>query len=584
MDAECSAWTAVWSITDLQLNSTTEKDIFRVLPEVQDQEGLDRTATYLTMKGSTERLIWKGSAEPDDLHLTFECIQEDTYIDDIGFGQMTRVEQNCSVIYYLDTLPLTEEGDYLATWRFRRTPTSPWEYNLQYLVVPYRAFWFNLPHLRLLVDKLNKVTTTPLSYLDTELYRAMQNGLGLLNTVHPLTAWSQNSVPSVFNTWWVLCAGLWILNSRQLLEIEVQHTACLVEDSLVHTPNGLQKIRDVVNQARKCPCCSQRSTLFERQEGIVEGNVSVFRGDSSEARTDATFREEKAQVFQLGTQHGYALTGTEDHKILAIGPTQQVEWTRLVDLTTDHWVALPKIPQDAQPVHCPFDLDSLMEGRGVRTVPPPKIPTQLTPEIARIMGYLVSEGVCNYQHYYSFSNADDRLHTDFQECVRDAFGLEPIDDKNERTKCYNTRYSNTVSRLALYQLGLGYEKVDKKRVPWSIQQAPLNVAKHFIRAYYDGNGDSDQIRVSSVSKELLCDLQKLLTRFGVVSNLKRYSACWKLSVPSGSQIDYAERVGFGLKTPPITKQEMVSDLWEIPYGMDLIQKVREKVTKQGTTR
>jgi hypothetical protein len=225
MDGECANWTAVWSITDLQINSTVEKDVFKVAPIVEEQDGLDRTATYLTMKGATERLMWKGSAEPDALNLTLECIQDDVYIDNIPIGQMTKVVQDCYVIYYFDTQALTEEGDYMATWRFRRTETSPYEYNIQYLIVPWRPFWFNLPHLRMLVDKLNKVTTTPLSYLDSELYKSMQQGLGLLNTVHPLTGWTWSTVPAQFYTWWVLCAGLWTLNSRQILEIEVQHTA-----------------------------------------------------------------------------------------------------------------------------------------------------------------------------------------------------------------------------------------------------------------------------------------------------------------------------------------------------------------------
>jgi hypothetical protein len=225
MDAECAPWTAVWSITDLQLNSTVEKDVFKVIPQVVEESGLDRTATYLTMKGSTERLMWKGLSDPNELFLTFECVQEDIFIDNVPITDMTRVEQDCTVIYYYDTPALTEEGDYMATWRFRTTETSPWEYNIQYLIVPWRAFWFNLPHLRMLVDKLNKVTTTPLSYLDSELYKSMQQGLGLLNTVHPLTDWTWTTLPRPFHTWWVLCSGLWALTSRQILEIEVQHSA-----------------------------------------------------------------------------------------------------------------------------------------------------------------------------------------------------------------------------------------------------------------------------------------------------------------------------------------------------------------------
>lgn len=225
LDAVCSDdWKLVWALTDLQYDSHTDTSAFKVVPTVEGQDGLDRTGSYLTKLGTTERIIWKGDFDPYDISLVLE-MADGTVCLDKPKTELQTVQQDCYVHYYADTLSLDCQGQYLITWRYRKTELSPFVYETQSLLVPYREFWFNAPHLRLLIDKLNKVTTTPLSYLDSELHKYMQQGLGLLNSVHPLTDWRWNSVPGTFHTWWILLSGLWALNSRQLLEIEVQHVA-----------------------------------------------------------------------------------------------------------------------------------------------------------------------------------------------------------------------------------------------------------------------------------------------------------------------------------------------------------------------
>jgi hypothetical protein len=571
----CDGWKVTWTIADLQRNSHQDTEGFKVVSPVEELEGLDRTATYLTMQGQSERVVWKGTTDPEAMNLTINCEVQNLVLYRDKSQLSGPICLDGYLTYYTDTEVFPYPGNYFVIWRTRESVASSWNQQVQTLIVPHWDFWTLVPHLRFLVDKLNKKTTTPLSYLDSELHRSFEMGLDFLNSIHPFTDWQWSGVPRPFHTWWVMCAGLAALNSRQLLEIEVQHTLCLTGDSLVSTPSGLRPLRDVVADARICLHCGERSEKLLKQEGLVEGKVQVLRGDGSVTETVATHRKRKAPVHRLRTEHGYQIQG-QDHKVLAIGPDCQIDWVPMTKLTSSHWVALPTALADSEEVRCPFSLDDLMQGKGVRAIPPPKLPEFLTPKLARVLGYLVAEGVCNYKHYFSFSNADQRLHQDFSACVEAIFGIRAINDQNERTACYNTRYSNVVVRDALYLLGLDYSKAPDKTVPWSIFQAPLSVAREFVRAFYEGDGDSTGLRMTSSSKKLLMCIQKLLVRFGILSVLRPHSTpgAWRLGIPAGYQTLYLERIGFIFKQPLISEEPRSSKLWAVPYGKELLQRVR----------
>ncbi len=220
----CDGWKIVWTLADLQRNSHQDTEGFRVITQVENLEGLDRTATYLTMEGQTERLIWKGAVDPLHIELTVNCAWQNTVMTREKSQLQGPVCTDGYYTYYTDTDAFTQPGSYLVVWRTRDSEISAWQQQIQQLMVPYWTFWMLMPHLRVLIDKLNKKTTTPLSYLESELHRSFEMGLDFLNSVHPFTDWHWMSVPRPFQSWWVMCAGLAALNSRQLLEIEVQHT------------------------------------------------------------------------------------------------------------------------------------------------------------------------------------------------------------------------------------------------------------------------------------------------------------------------------------------------------------------------
>jgi hypothetical protein len=221
-------WFVQWDFLDTNQDNTQKKVAFGVVDQIETPDGLDRTAGYLSMKGYSERLIWKNDTNPISVQVTLKDTEgEDTWTKTYAAGDLSYVYADGYHVYYYDTTASTDhadEGQYLAVWRYQVSASNPFNNEVQWLVVPYDVFWYILPHMKMLVDKLNKVTTTPLSYLDLELWQSLHNGLGFLNSVYPFTDWVFNTVPESFCVWWYLAAGLFLLNSRQLLEIEVSHS------------------------------------------------------------------------------------------------------------------------------------------------------------------------------------------------------------------------------------------------------------------------------------------------------------------------------------------------------------------------
>jgi intein/homing endonuclease len=185
-----------------------------------------------------------------------------------------------------------------------------------------------------------------------------------------------------------------------------------------------------------------------------------------------------------------------------------------------------------------------------------------------------------------FTNTDYDLIKDYVHCAKAAFGaFIPIHvrERPEKTKSGATAWDvdihSVVIRTFLAELGLPYSRAADKTVPWSILQSSTHNAKHFIRAYLDGDGHilrkSSTPGFSSSSLRLLRQLQVLLLRFGVVSCLNKprriddnFWRCGKLHVHSIYADIYAKVVGFGFKKFQAPRRRI--EFGGIPYVQEYV--------------
>ena len=215
-------WGVKWTMADANLQSYQQQWGFELYDQIENPLGVDQDGSYLTMIGKEERVIYKTDVQPLTLVLEIRNF--------LNAPLYTKEKENLTEVfadgywnYYWDTPKFTNAGSYLVVWSERKTTLSSESHSTQMIRIPPDTIWYVLPYFRKLIDKLNKAQTTPLSYTDSELYQYLEQGCNLLNGVYPLTTWDVGSIPSMVWSYWILAAGIWALNSRQLLEIEITH-------------------------------------------------------------------------------------------------------------------------------------------------------------------------------------------------------------------------------------------------------------------------------------------------------------------------------------------------------------------------
>lgn len=110
---------------------------------------------------------------------------------------------------------------------------------------------------------------------------------------------------------------------------------CVTGDTLVHTPQGLREIRDIVSQHLPDP--TSRETCYEHAETVYtlrEGRVAL-------GKTSLAWRMPRKPCCKLVTSYGKAIEASENTKFLTCGD-EGLEWKRIKDLRVGDFVAAPE--------------------------------------------------------------------------------------------------------------------------------------------------------------------------------------------------------------------------------------------------
>ena len=283
------------------------------------------------------------------------------------------------------------------------------------------------------------------------------------------------------------------------------------------------------------------------------------------------------QTLKMTTKFGFTETCTKNHGFLALNPDDlSVQWKTLNKLQEGDLIALDIRAEQEKEWEVPFEDLSDIKTANMKEY---RLPTQLTPELARLLGYLVSEGCTVAHNQIEFGNSNSVILEQFQKDFSDCFGsdLEYRGFKNlfegafgyEEGKPHSDveyyRHSSVNVRRFLASVGLGYEKSCEKEIPWCILQAPLSLAKEFLKAYFDGDGSIDadkELRFYSCSETLRTQLQALLLRFGIVSTNRWKNEC--VAVSGRSLVLYDEKVGWLHKSGVVNKGQIKPQKEAVP--------------------
>ena len=349
---------------------------------------------------------------------------------------------------------------------------------------------------------------------------------------------------------------------------------CQAPDTLVFTSHGLETLEEI--------------TPEEEGRGVSDRKVISHLGIKDVLQTHNVGNKKAAR---LTTRLGLELTAAHTHPVCVLQPDLTTTFKTMEELRPGDCVAV-KAGANLWPKDVPtISFQTTKDGNRFDDV---SIPETLTPELARLLGYLIAEGSCTESRRIGFGNSDQEVNTDFADCVESVFGYRIKFHHNRSMPTsnkpfYQTEISKQQAVEFLLELGVG-GYADEKTVPKIIRNAPKHLVSEFIKAYFEGDGgvsDVDEkqcIAACSASGRLLQEIQLLLLNMGIVSS--RYAPGAKptfvLQIRSDNVDYFAQEIGFVSSTKSYLLEQRTPTkpascaASHIPYLKERLEEFRDR--------
>lgn len=176
------------------------------------------------VEGVPYRAIWRGDSEPYELSLQIfmsnyaETSQLAPQWQPLPKTELVQAIDGNSLLYYKDipACAFKRPGSYTVLWTFRETISSPQSIQYgQYRVIRRRYLQF-LPTLRFSVERLPLAPDAPQKLTDSDLMEGLISGVRELNSYHPISQYSIDSLPPMLYNPWLLCSMRWLFQSQYL--------------------------------------------------------------------------------------------------------------------------------------------------------------------------------------------------------------------------------------------------------------------------------------------------------------------------------------------------------------------------------
>jgi chromosome segregation protein len=166
------------------------------------------------------------------------------------------------------------------------------------------------------------------------------------------------------------------------------------------------------------------------------------------------------------------------------------------------------------------------------------LPTEITPHLARFLGYVISEGRNTDSNQVWFVNEDEAIVGDFVKTAKDAFGVETGVFEYKKGCKDAIIFSKPLCKFLerVFNIGIG-EKSNQKSIPRQIFSASDEVVENFISSLFEGDAylcvkqqrknakNVVYLEYSTASKQLAYDLSSILLRFGVQALIREKVKC-----------------------------------------------------------
>jgi len=284
--------------------------------------------------------------------------------------------------------------------------------------------------------------------------------------------------------------------------------------------------------------CTRFNALVFTDRGLIQlKDVNI--GDKL-THGDATRKFDSGNLTSLNltTDFNWTLTGSkESHIVPILNGDLDLEHKLLKDCVVGEHLVLysPNLWPSARFTLPTFVRDKLPHGHHAKDF---NFPTEVTPELARLVGYLVSNGQYTRKFNLRIISSDPETDTDIRRCCLAVFGQEP--SLEEERDCETEAFCKcwTVNGVAVMEwlsfIGLTPRTAHDKIIPDFILQSPKEIICEFLAGLFEGDGGLYVEKVgsrskvllyySSSSRELTEQVRLLLLNMGIVTNLSKFES------------------------------------------------------------
>ncbi len=251
-------------------------------------------------------------------------------------------------------------------------------------------------------------------------------------------------------------------------------------------------------------------------------SVDLVSGKVSSVKINRVSRHKAPKSFvKIEYSNGRSVLVTPGHPVfvfreggIATVPAEKLE-------VRDFAPAPRFIPNSSAPVQLATQLPS-------KLAKPISQPSILSLRVARILGYLISEG-----NFYvgssievDFTNLDERLLEDMRSLMREEFNLEPLIRRIHGREAGLRYVSKTLYQWFARNFPEIVRKARDKRVPGKVLGASVAHINEFLVSAFlgDGSVETEAVCYRTASRGLADDYQDLLLKLGVASRLIRDSS------------------------------------------------------------
>jgi DNA polymerase len=271
---------------------------------------------------------------------------------------------------------------------------------------------------------------------------------------------------------------------------------CVAPGTLIRTPEGLIPIEEVINSWKG-------SVLLETRKGVEEAN--------------RTFEITVNRTQKVKTSRGYTIHGRPEHPVL-VWRSCKLQFVELQNLNSEDRIVTRRNAKLWPEKLVKLEPSILKSGEEI-------FPKEVTPDLARLLGYITSEGTTGYEKFIRIPNTDERVIADLRELLTSNFGKEAFaectDDRSADNWKNITKFTiNSTAARYLRKLGVvGIEDSYTKVVPKAIMRSPRHVVIEYLRGYLAGDASSNfhRVKACTASKQLAKEIQILLLDLGIVA-------------------------------------------------------------------